>query len=131
VAVRAGREGRALTVWGGPVLAGRGRGGGGGFVRPSNAPPADALARLEEKWPFVLYVAETADPIWRRLCLRQADALVLVARADAFQDGLAAPAPWSEVGLKGAAPMPKLEHLVLVHPATVRPGAARAWQEMR
>jgi NTE family protein len=76
-------------------------------------------------------VAETADPIWRRLCLRQADALVLVARADALQDGLAAPAPWSEVGLKSAAPMPKPEHLVLLHPATVRPGAARAWQQMR
>ncbi len=110
----------ALAPWGRATL-----------VRPHERPTADALARLEEEWPFVLYVAETGDAAWRRLCVRQADALVLVARADAIQDGVATPAPWSEVALKAAAPMPKPEHLVLLHSAAVVPGAARAWQEKR
>ena len=100
-------------------------------VPPHERPTADALARLEEEWPFVLYVAEAGDAAWRRLCVRQADALVLVARADALRDGMAAPAPWSEVALETAAPMPKPEHLVLLHSAAVVPGTARAWQEKR
>jgi len=129
--VLAQTDGLDLTVFVEYLLSGLAPWGRGTVVRANERPTADALARLEEKWPFVLYVAETADPIWRRLCLRQADALVLVARADALQDGQPAPAPWSEVVLKKAAPMPKPEHLVLLHPATVRPGAARSWQEMR
>ncbi len=104
----------ALAVWGRVAV-----------VWPHERPTADALARLEEESPFVLYAAPSPDAAWRKLCVRQADALVLVARADAPA------APWSEVALKTAAPMPKPEHLVLMHSAEVAPGVARAWQAQR
>jgi NTE family protein len=83
------------------------------------------FSRLESGNRFVLYVADSADPHWRSLCLRQADALVFLACARTT------PAPWSELVAGISAPLPRPEHLILVHDDKPRLGAGRRWRQER
>lgn len=83
------------------------------------------FSRLESGNRYVLYVANSADPLWRSLCLRQADALVFLASARG------APATWSELVAGLSAPLPRPEHLVLVHDGKPRLGAGRRWRQER
>jgi NTE family protein len=76
--------------------------------------------RLEAENDFVVYVTDPGDSPWTRLCARQADVVLLLARGDA------APGPW-----------PALEHsqfatlrseLVLLHDGPITTGAAARWR---
>lgn len=76
---------------------------------------------LEARNRYVVYVAGTGRSPWRELCLRQADALVFLA------DPRTQAAPWSEAQRGIDAPLPRPEHLVLVHSGKPRLGAGRRW----
>jgi NTE family protein len=71
---------------------------------------------------FVIYVADPELTPWSRLCLRQADALLLLARADS------PPAPWTLLQGQGEsrATLQRAE-LVLLHTEGIVHGAAQHW----
>jgi NTE family protein len=85
---------------------------------------SDWFAQREADTRFVVYVDTDGEPSWRQRCLRQADVLLLPARADE-------PArPWPE-----AAPghpsraRHRPRHLLLLQPdGRIRAGAARRWR---
>lgn len=79
------------------------------------------FSRLESANQFVIYVADEADSAWRRMTVRQADALLFLAGATTQ------PVPWSDVMRGMQAPLPRPEHLVLVHTGKPRPGVGRRW----
>ncbi len=99
--------------------------GGAAIVRRRDEPGDDALERLEREQPFVLYVAEPGDDAWRKRCLRQADALLFVATAHEPV------APWAELERGVQAPLPRPEHVVLLHAGDVPPGSSSAWKGRR
>ncbi|HET9484090.1 MAG TPA: patatin-like phospholipase family protein [Xanthomonadales bacterium] len=76
---------------------------------------------LESHHRYVVYVAEPGRSPWRDLCLRQADALLFVA------DPRVQAAPWAEAVRGVNAPLPRPEHLALLHTGKPRLGAARRW----
>lgn len=68
------------------------------------------FAQQESASHFVIYLAEGSRNDWRELCVRQADALVLLA------DAQAVPAPWPESACHGAQQaLHRPRHLVLHH----------------
>ena len=73
---------------------------------------------------YVVYVADAQPSSWSKLCMRQADALLLLARADA------APAPWAQItasaSTEGAA-APQRSELMLLHDGPIVPGVAARW----
>ena len=83
------------------------------------------LENLEANSDFVLYEADAGATPWTRRCLRQADQVLVVARAD----GDPAPGPiereWLQPGARfSAAP----QTLVLLHPeGTKLPSSTQAW----
>lgn len=80
------------------------------------------FAERESHVRFVLYVDAGDDPAWRRLCLRQADALLLLANA------AGAAAPWQGTTLAQSGPRYRPRHLLLVHEnGSIELGAARRW----
>jgi NTE family protein len=86
---------------------------------------AGSLNRIEAEHRIVIYVAASGPSEWRSLCLRQADALMFIAAAGGM------PAPWSELVAGTGAPLPRPEHLVLVHAGKPRLGAGRRWRAER
>jgi len=83
------------------------------------------FSERERDYSFVLYVADGSTPTWRELCLRQADALLLLADA-----ATAPPAVWPDAHARadvGARHRPR--HLLLLHTdGHLRAGAAAAWR---
>jgi NTE family protein len=78
--------------------------------------------KLETSNDYVVYVADHCDSTWSKLCLRQADALLLLANADS-------PAtPWQALLAEPEARVarPRAE-LVLLHGRTRTHGAAERW----
>lgn len=73
----------------------------------------------EARNDFVLYVADAADTPWTRTCLRQADVVLLAARAgtDAAHGPLA---PWQDGSMRRA-------ELLLLHAGSSTPGASARW----
>jgi NTE family protein len=76
---------------------------------------------VEERTDFVVYLADSVSSAWTRQCCRQADFLLLVGNADE------APARWPNVISETAARPGVRVELALLHPATLRPGAAARW----
>jgi NTE family protein len=75
---------------------------------------------VEARNDFVVYAAEHLPNAWTRLCVRQADALLLLARADE---------PAGEFGaLEGCATAARRSELVLLHDRGVAPGRAAGWR---
>ena len=76
---------------------------------------------IESANDFVVYVADPGPTTWSKLCVRQADTLLMLARAEAPA------APWpvriDNPGGGGAAPA----ELVLLHEGSVERGAAARW----
>ncbi len=81
------------------------------------------FAERENEVRFVLYVDEGRDPEWRRLCRRQADALLPLAQSDRQA------VPWPDLKhLNEHADLERPRHLLLLHPAgRIVAGAARRW----
>ncbi|HEX7416525.1 MAG TPA: patatin-like phospholipase family protein, partial [Steroidobacteraceae bacterium] len=78
--------------------------------------------KIEALNDFVVYVADPTVTSWSKLCVRQADALVLVARADATA------APWPVLAaLRESSMAPQRSELVLLHEGRILAGAAARW----
>jgi NTE family protein len=78
--------------------------------------------RLEAANDFVVYVAEARPSVWSNLCVRQADALLLLARA------ASAVGRWAVLdGQRGASLAPQRAELILMHDEQIQPGAAARW----
>ncbi len=77
---------------------------------------------IETANDYVVYVADPSASTWTSLCMRQADALMLLARADG------APGPWpSLAGLRESDATPQRAELVLLHEGSILPGVASRW----
>jgi NTE family protein len=78
--------------------------------------------KLESVNDFVVYVADPGPGRWSSLCMRQADALLLLARAEA-------PArPWEALASPRESSMaPQRAELVLLHDGAITRGAAARW----
>lgn len=80
------------------------------------------LHRVEADHRFVLYRADDGDTPWTRRCLRQADRVLLVARAGGD------PAPGSAERALAGVPGGQRRELVLLHPpGTAAPSGTAAW----
>lgn len=78
---------------------------------------------VEARNDFVVYAAEHLPNAWTRLCVRQADALLLLARADGDATEFAA--------LEGCATAARRSELVLLHDRGVAPGRAAGWRSLQ
>lgn len=86
------------------------------------------LDEREARSRFVVYVADVALPAWTRCCLRQADRILLVARAAADWRDTARTVDLLTVRDRGEA----REDLVLLHePDTAAPRATADWLDLR
>ncbi|MDW8259867.1 MAG: patatin-like phospholipase family protein, partial [Gammaproteobacteria bacterium] len=72
---------------------------------------------------YVVYVADHAATTWSRLCVRQADSLVLLARAEREAGPFGAIA-----STRNAQTAPQRSELVLLHPERIVAGAAQRWR---
>jgi NTE family protein len=82
------------------------------------------FANVEAANDFVVYVADAAVTPWSRLCLRQADALLLVARAESQ------PGPWALLQTRrDARTVLQRGELVLLHGDCIVAGTASRWLE--
>jgi NTE family protein len=81
--------------------------------------------RIESSNEFVVYVADPAPGTWSSLCVRQADALMLLVRASS------PPGPWAVLNsaLRGGNTTPHRAELVLIHDGVITPGATARWLE--
>jgi NTE family protein len=81
---------------------------------------------IEHANDFVVYVADPFASPWTRLCMRQSDALLLLARAEAQ------PGPWPALPPPGSEELAKLlrgrGELVLMHSGPLEHGAATRWR---
>ena len=78
--------------------------------------------KVESANDFVVYVADHTPTTWSKLCVRQADALLLVARASN------PPGPWPVLqgSREGVNALHRAE-LILSNDAGIEPGTASAW----
>lgn len=76
----------------------------------------------EERYAFVLYETDATDPAWSQLCARQADRIVLVARAEDDGTGSAGEA-WRPSDTNGSA----RRELILLNANGPLPGRMRRW----
>jgi NTE family protein len=75
----------------------------------------------ESRNDFVVYAADAGDTPWSRLCLRQADVVLVAARASAEAAAWASPR-WLEGGMRRA-------ELLLLHEGGFSGGARARWRE--
>jgi NTE family protein len=81
---------------------------------------------VERENDFVAYVSDATRTNWRKLCLRQADLLLLVARVEV---GVSA---WTTLAASREAEFElRRSELVLLHPGSISRGAARDWIALR
>ena len=78
--------------------------------------------KLETVNDFVVYVGDPTPGRWSRLCVRQADALLLLARADAPAGRWEALANARESSMA-----PQRAELILLHDGKISRGAAKRW----
>jgi NTE family protein len=78
--------------------------------------------KIENANDFVVYVGDPGPGRWSSLCIRQADALLLLARAEA------AAGPWEAlVSPRESSMAPQRAELVLMHDGQIARGAAARW----
>jgi NTE family protein len=82
--------------------------------------------RVESANDFVVYVADPTATTWSGLCVRQADALLLLARAEAELGDWAALA-----GIRESTMALQRAELVLLHDEVIAQGAAAKWLASR
>lgn len=77
---------------------------------------------IESSNDFVIYVADSNPGAWSSLCVRQADALMLLARAES------PPGEWPALASqRDARTAPQRAELVLLHEGNITSGAAERW----
>lgn len=115
--------GEALEVTSTTVDAALGAGASGTEpADPRNGRLLAWLQRVEADHRFVVYRADDGDTEWTRRCLRQADRVVLVARAGEN------PEPGPAERALASVPGEQRRDLVLLHPAgTAAPSGTAAW----
>ena len=81
---------------------------------------------IERDNEFVVYVCDSTPSKWSKLCLRQADAVLLVART------AAKPAPWfvTNGSQDGGVALQRTE-VVLLHGARIEPGVSTPWLDFK
>ena len=78
--------------------------------------------RIESANDYVVYVGEANSGRWSSLCVRQADALLLLARADSE------PGSWAPLARSQESPMARQRaELILLHDGDLVRGAAARW----
>jgi NTE family protein len=78
--------------------------------------------KIETANDFVVYVGDPTPGRWSSLCIRQADALLLLARSDGT------PGRWEALsGARESSMAPQRAELVLLHDEKIRRGAASRW----
>ena len=78
--------------------------------------------RLEAANDYVVYVADSQPSAWSNLCVRQADALLLLARAEG------AAGSWAALdSQRGTSLAPQRAELILLHDGEFARGAAARW----
>jgi NTE family protein len=78
--------------------------------------------RLEAANDYVVYVADSQPSVWSNLCVRQADALLLLARAESEAGN------WAVLdGQRGPSLAPQRAELILLHDGDFVRGAAARW----
>jgi NTE family protein len=78
--------------------------------------------RLEAANDYVVYVADPQPSVWSNLCVRQADALLLLARAESDAGD------WAVLDSpRGATLAPQRAELILLHDGELMRGAAARW----
>ncbi|MBS0421452.1 MAG: patatin-like phospholipase family protein [Proteobacteria bacterium] len=82
--------------------------------------------RIETANDFVVYVGDPTPGRWSSLCVRQADALLLLARAESAAGSWEALASARESSMA-----PQRAELVLLHEGTIARGAAGRWLAMQ
>jgi NTE family protein len=102
---------RALSKLGRADLVGR--------ERAANHSPQWFHER-ESRNDFVVYAADAGDTPWTRLCLRQADVVLVAARATDEAAAWASPR-WLDAGMRRA-------ELLLLHEDGFQPGTTTRWQ---
>lgn len=80
---------------------------------------------IEGSNDFVVYVAEASANAWTHLCVRQADALMLLARAEN------PPGEWQALANQRDTTAPQRAELVLIHESSITPGAAERWSAVQ
>jgi NTE family protein len=111
VAAQAGHLVQALSKLGRVDLVGRERAG-------THSP--QWFHERESRNDFVVYAADAGDTPWTRLCLRQADVVLVAARAEDEPPAWASPR-WLDGGMRRA-------ELLLLHAHRFQHGAAARWQ---
>ena len=80
--------------------------------------------RIEAANDFVVYVADPRPGGWSNLCVRQADALLLLARAESEAGG------WAALeGHRAPSLAPQRAELVLIHDGRIAQGSAARWDK--
>ncbi len=80
--------------------------------------------RLEAANDYVVYVADPQPSVWSNLCVRQADALLLLARAESNVGN------WAVLeGQRGPSLAPQRAELILMHDEQIQRGASARWIE--
>lgn len=78
--------------------------------------------KVESANDYVVYVGEPSPSRWSNLCIRQADSLLLLARAEAEAG------PWQAMsGTRESRMAPQRAELVLLHDGNILRGAAGRW----
>jgi len=80
--------------------------------------------RIESANDFVVYVADPEPTTWTKLCMRQADSLLLLARAEASAER------WPVMPEESVAGAAARSELVLLHEERVLAGAAARWRAL-
>jgi NTE family protein len=106
-----GRLGRAELVW---------------SIRGADH-TSDWFDRVESENEFVVYCADPEPSTWTKLCVRQADALLLLARAEAPAGDWPGFTPDPAGG--GTRAGEHRAHLVLLHEDAQAPGHASRWRQ--
>lgn len=87
---------------------------------------SDWFHALERENEFVVYVCDVEPSTWTKLCLRQADAVLLLARAEAT------PSDWFALNVQSERAMiAQRMELVLLHTHKIVRGAAARWLNLK
>jgi predicted acylesterase/phospholipase RssA/CRP-like cAMP-binding protein len=118
------RAGRTLLLDADRFDAAHGKGAAHAAAQDPREPGlGEWLKHLEEEHDFVVYVCDEQPTAWSARCLRQADRILFVARAEA------APGTGEYAGLLATALAPQARELLLLHDPPARPTGTAVWIE--